>query len=543
MAETRPLYSHAQLRRMLDPRSVAIIGATPRPGAFGERVLANLAEYDGRIHLVNGRYDRIGDRPCHASVSRIPEPVDLAVLTVPREAVDGVIAECIAAGAGGALVFASGYAETGRPERIAQQERLAAAARDGAMPLIGPNCIGITLAARRARISFMPSDPVSPITPRAIGIVSQSGALGYALGQATQRGVSISHVFTCGNSCDVDMADLVAFLADDASCAAIALVFEGMAEPRRLLAAAERAAAARKPLVVCKLATGETGAAAAMSHTGSLAGADAAYRAAFERAGIVVVDDLEELIETACFFAKAPPVPTAPGVAVLATSGGAAIMAADKAEAHGLTLPQPQPPCREVLVARIPEFGSPRNPVDVTAQVLADPESLPACARAMLADGHYGALVLPAVYSGAVVAARSPVYQDMATESGKLLCIVWLAEWLEGPGSSEVEALPGVALFRSMDRCFAALASWHRLASWRTAAHSLRPRSDPVARDKAAARLAASDRPTLTEREAKAVLGLYGVPAVAERVAGTPDEAVAAADELGYPVALKVESA
>ena len=153
-----------------------------------------------------------------------------------------------------------------------------------------------------------------------------------------------------------------------------------MSEPRRLIAAAERAWAAGKPVVACKLAVGEEGAQAALSHTGSLAGADAAYRAAFDRAGVVLVENIEALIETACFFAKAPP-PKARGVAVIATSGGAAIMAADKAEIHRVALPQPAAPAREILAARIPEFGSPRNPCDVTAQVLNDPESLPACCK------------------------------------------------------------------------------------------------------------------------------------------------------------------
>ena len=175
-----------------------------------------------------------------------------------------------------------------------------------------------------------------------MGIISQSGALGMALAQGVMRGLSVSHVLTSGNSCDVDMADFVNYLATDPDALSIACVFEGMATPDRLLLAAENARAADKPLVIFKIATGEQGAAAAMSHTGSLAGSHASYRALFRHAGAIVVDDFEALMETAAFFAKAPP-PTAPGAAIVAASGGAAIMATDRAEQHGVPMPQPIP--------------------------------------------------------------------------------------------------------------------------------------------------------------------------------------------------------
>ena len=211
------------------------------------------------------------------------------------------------AGVGGVIVFASGYAETGKDDRIAQQHRLAAIARESGMRIVGPNCIGVVNAPLDMRVTFMDITPIPPPRRQSIGMVSQSGALGMALAQAVVRGVSFSHVLTSGNSCDVDMADYISYLADDPSCAAIACVFEGMAEPERMLIAAERAWQRDKPLIVFKMATGEQGAAAAMSHTGSLAGSQAAYRAVFRRAGAILVDDYEALCETAAFFAKAQP--------------------------------------------------------------------------------------------------------------------------------------------------------------------------------------------------------------------------------------------
>lgn len=541
MPPDRPLYRYDQLDRLLNPAAIAIIGASPRPGAFGERVLANLADYRGAIHLVNARYDRIGDRPCHPSIAALPERIDCAVVTVARDAVHGVAEECIAAGAGGMIVFASGYAETALPERIALQQRLAARAREAGVPLIGPNCIGAVNHRLRSRITFMPYAAMPPPRPRAVGIISQSGALGFGMEQAMHHGTPISHVLTSGNSSDVDMADYVAFLADDPTCSVIALLFEGMSDPMRLMRACERARAARKPVIVCKLATGAHGAQAALSHTGSLAGSGAAYRAAFTRAGVIMVEDFEALMETASFFAKAP-APKATGVAVLATSGGAAIMAADKAERHGVPLPQPAPAAAAVLAARIPDFGSTRNPVDVTAQVMNDPESLPACADAMLDDPAYGALVIPMVFSGALSGSRVPYYNRLARRTGKPVINVWLTEWLEGNGATQMESDPSVVLFRSMDRCFATLAAWHRRAAC-LATPTPAPAGliDPAARAQVAALLATATG-TLSEREAKAALAPYGIPVVQESLTRSADEAAAVAARIGYPVVLKVES-
>lgn len=535
------VYRHADLTRLLNPSSIAVIGASTRAGSFGERVLHNLQHYGGRVYPVNARYERIGEQKCYPNVGALPEVPDCAVVTAPREAVEEIVVECAAAGLGGVIVFASGYAETGKEERISQQQRLSAIARESGMRIVGPNCIGVVNAPLDMRVTFMDITPIPAPRKHAIGMVSQSGALGMAVAQAVVRGVSFSHVLTSGNSCDVDMADYISYLADDPSCAAIACVFEGMAEPERMLIAAERAWQRDKPLIVFKMATGEQGAAAAMSHTGSLAGTHAVYRAVSRRAGAILVEDFEALAETAAFFAKAQP-PKACGVAVVAASGGAAIMAADRAEQFGVPLPQPSDAVREVLMEHIPEFGSARNPCDVTAQILANPESLNACADALLGDAAYGALVAPQTYGYAPSAKRIPVYDSLAAKHGKIACLTWQTEWLEGPGVKDAEESEHVAFFRSMPSCFAALAAWHWRGANRAAGSAALAVTSVDTREKAAAIIAAAGGNTLTEREAKAALELYGVPVVGELVARDVDGAVNAAGSLGYPVVLKVES-
>ena len=289
------------------------------------------------------------------------------------------------------------------------------------------------------------------------------------------------------------------------------------------------------------MATGEEGAAAAMSHTGSLAGSHASYRAVFQRAGAIVVDDFEALMETAAFFAKAPP-PKARGAAVVAASGGAAIMATDRAEQHGVAMPQPSPEVKAILESRVPEFGSTRNPCDVTAQVLADPESLGICASALLGDPQYGVLVSPLTYGYAPSAKRPLVYSALAEQHGKMACVVWQTEWQDGPGVVEAHQCDRVALFRSMNACFSALAAWHWRADKRAAGAQIVAATPAGVIAQAKALMAAAGGRTLTERQAKDVLNLYGVPVVGEQLAGSADEAVNAAAALGYPVVLKVES-
>ena len=538
----RANYRHADLTRLLNPASIAVIGASQRASSFGERVLHNLKTYNGRFYPVNARYETISGLKCYASVRDLPEAVDCAVICAAREAVEDIVRDCATAGVGGVIIFASGYSETSKEDRIAQQETLRTIARESGLRIVGPNCIGVVNTTSDARITFMDLAPKMSPGPRAIGIISQSGALGMALAQASSRGIAVSHVLTSGNSCDVDMADYVNFLAEEPDCAAIALVFEGMAEPQRLLRACDTAWQANKPLIIFKMASGEQGATAAMSHTGSLAGSHAAYKAAFKRAGAIVVDDYEHLLETAAFLAKSP-APRATGVAVVATSGGAAIMAADRAEQHKIDLPQPSDDVRAILDQHVPEFGAVRNPCDVTAQVLSNPASLAACANALLGSPDYAALIVPHPYAHAPSIDRISVFDELAATNGKPILMGWLSEWMGGPGMAEIESSRHLSLFRSMNNLFAAVDGW----MWREAKRQTQiapaRRFSPVSAKEAAAKLiAGAANATLTEREAKEVLALYGVPVVGETLAQSADEAAAAGRALGLPIVLKVES-
>jgi acyl-CoA synthetase (NDP forming) len=539
--QRRPVYTHAELRRLIDPQSVAIVGLSRNEASFGARTAANLTHFQGRTYGVNPKADNLYGIRCFASIEALPEAPDCAVLAIPVDAVETTIEACAAAGVGGCVIYASGFAETGLRERIALQDRLGAIARASGMRIAGPNCLGLINNVTRAGLSFTSGYADPPRTGR-IAIVSQSGGLGQSISQVAQRGGAWSHLMAAGNSCDVDVCDYVSYLADDPSCTVVACIAEGLRDGERLIEAGERAMAANKPIVMYKIATGSSGAKAAMSHTGTLAGSNAAFEAAYRRLGIVKVDNIEDVYETANFLGKAGR-PKAAGVAAVGASGGACIITLDKAEQFGVAMPLPAPATRAILEANIPDFGNPTNPCDITAQVATNPASYAACAEALLTDPSYGALV---VMMPSIIPERTQrnvaMFSKLAEGAGKPVCLSWMSEWKDGPGAVEAEADGHVARFRSTERAFATLAAWNeRETALRRA--PARRRDDPanVAAPEVA-RFLDSAGPKLTEREAKQILAAYGVPVAADHVVQNVEAAVAAAQTIGVPVVLKVES-
>ncbi len=530
----RPVYTRAQLERLIAPQSIAIVGASPRAGSFGLRTLENLAHFSGVIYPVNARYQEIGGRACYASLAALPAKPDCVVLVVPREAVEDAVKEAAAAGAGAVIVYASGYGEMEGADSGAAQRRLAQIARAARMPLLGPNCMGIVNHALGAGMSFIPEYSKMPRKLGPIAFVSQSGALGYCLAQAAERGLGYRYFFSAGNSSDVDVADLIGAMAEDDEVRAIACLFEGVPSASRLLAAGVRARQAGKPVIVYKLGTSEDGAAAARSHTGSMAGSAAAFRALFERAGFATVDNFEALVETAKFFAAAGK-PLARGVAVVSGSGGAGVIAADIAARHGVPMPQPTEKTTASLRSVVPDFGAARNPCDPTGQVLSVPESYNKCCQALLDDPQYGVLLCAmSVATRETGSTRASAIAALARAQPKPIAMVWVSEWLQGPGSEAYDADDKVGFFRSMDRCYAAIAAWQR---W----HEERPKLEPRVSSKSSSSLFSKDKKILGEREAKAVLAQYGLRSAPERRAKNAEEAVRAAEVLGYPVVLKAD--
>lgn len=472
------------LERLLRPASLALVGASANPQSLGGRTLANLRHWRGTLHLVNPGHAQIDGRLCHPSIASLPEAVDCAVLAVPAAQVEETVRQCAAAGVGAVIIFASGYAETGQAQDRAAQQRLVLLAAQAGMRLVGPNCVGVASHRGRLHAAFAefppltgpadgaacadgssssssdePDGAASAAPPgqqqRRIALVSQSGAVALALAQAAARAVALSHVLTCGNSADVDVADYVAWLADDPACDAIALAYEGLRDPARLPQALRLAAARGKPVALCKLGSSTAGRAAVRFHTATDPTPDMPADAALP--GVVQVGAIERLIETASFLSKAGAAGV-PAVAVLSGSGGTGILAVDAAERAGVPTPQPQPATCERLRACLPSFAAARNPCDVTAQATRHPASMVEAARALLADPGFGALVVP--WGRSQGAQLLPAYGALARASGKPVCVVWMSQLPHLEFFSAVEQDGALALFFSLDACFAALAAW-----------------------------------------------------------------------------------
>jgi acyl-CoA synthetase (NDP forming) len=535
-----PLRSAESLRRLLAPKSVAVVGVSAEPTSFGARTITNMRGFGGPVYAVNPKYagQELHGYPCVSSITDLPEAVDSVVLCMPRTGVLPNVELAAARGVGGLTIYASGYGETDLPERAVEEEQLRARARELGVPLLGANCLGFVNHVTRAGATFMPDYFKMTAPAGGVGVVSQSGALGYALMQAAERGFAMCHMATAGNSTDLDVCDLAAFQLEMPECRSVALAVEGLRDGRRLIELGDKALALGKPIVVLKLGRGETGAKAAMSHTGSMAGSTAAWSAAFRRAGMLEVEDFDALLETAGFMAKAPrPKPGARGVGIATPSGGAGILASDHAEYAGLTLPQPAPETEAVLRAAIPDFGSPRNPCDLTAQVATNPASFDACMNAMLADPQYAVVVMPVVYHNpASTPLRMAAMAPLARAAGKPICIGWIPESLEGPGPVAVDTSADLSLFRSMRRLMKAIALWLQYYDGQPPMGVVDARAG-----EAAARLPAGPV-TLMEAEAKAAFAAAGLPAMADARAATAEGAIAAADALGYPVVLKLDS-
>jgi acetate---CoA ligase (ADP-forming) len=540
----RTPYGTAELEPLYNPRSIAIVGASPRAGSFGARTLENLEGFDGAVYPVNEKYQDINGTPCYASIAALPEVPDLVVLTTPAGSIEALLEDCIAVGVPSVMIYASGFSEVATADGIATQKRIAARAAEAGIRVLGPNCVGLLNYTSGARITFAGTPEGRLETGPAIGLICQSGALGFALAQAMERGVGFSHVVSCGNSSDVDVADWVSALAGDPTCTAIACAFEGLADPQKFLRAAEIAWAANKPLIVLKMAVSEEGAAAAMSHTASLAGSSALWNALLEKGGAITVEDFDALIETAWFFAKAPE-PQANGVAMLSGSGGAAIMSSDFAEIADVPMPQPGPKVVTQLKALIPPFVPARNPCDVTAGVINDVDTLLSCADALLGDANFGSLIFGYTYAYDTATQRLPHLSALAAKHGKPIIYVWLTQLLEGPGTIQAESDPNVMVFRSMRRAFVTIKAWTDRAERRKSEAgqvATIPVTDADTRARVAAILSAEQGSTMGEAAAKTILANYGIMVPREERVKDRETAITVANTFGTPLALKIDS-
>ncbi len=383
------------LSRLFDPQGIAIVGASATPGKIGAMPITLLLQhgYGGRIIPVNPRADAIAGLPAMPGLDALDVDVDLAILAVPAAHAAQALARARPGQVGAAVVFTSGFSETGA-DGAAQQERLCAIARERGIRLLGPNCLGFMNVRRNVYATFSPAPANGIVAPGGIGMVSQSGAFGaYAYSMARERGLGLSHWISTGNEADIDVADCIEWLARDADTRVIMAYMEGCRDGAKLRRALATARAAGKPVVVTKIGRTQAGAQAAASHTAALAGDDAVYDALFRQYGALRARTIEEFFNLGYALDTWERPPQGRRLGIFTISGGVGALMADEAAETGLALPEPAADAQARLLERVP-FASGRNPVDVTGQAVSEPGLLLATADDMLADGRYDALAV-----------------------------------------------------------------------------------------------------------------------------------------------------
>lgn len=542
-ALTSPPSTRPAIDRLLRPRSVAIVGASPTPSSFGASVLANLenAGFAGDLYLINPKRSEIHGRPCLPSIDTLPHGVDCAVLAIPRASVLEGVAACGRRGVGGVIIFSAGFAESGAEGR-AEQEKLAVIARDYGMILEGPNCLGMVNFIDGVPLTFVLTPPAPHIGTEGIAIASQSGAMAAVVGVGLQsRELGITFSISTGNEAVSNVEDYVEYLVDDQHTRVILMIVEHFRRPQKFLAAAARARSLGKHMVL--LHPGRSGAAraSAETHTGAMAGDYQVMRTKVSHAGVVVVDTLEELLDVSEILIRCPAL-RAGGAAVLTESGAFKALTLDFCDMLGLPLPALSDTTAAALRGVLPDFIPPTNPLDVTAQALVDPELYGRTLPLILNDHRYGSLVLGIILTDEVTSGLKfpPIISALRSlKPGKPVLFAGLDEGAQISLAyvRDLRAL-GVPFFPSPERAYRALARLNAFAeqqTWRGVST-------------VELGLKASELPTLPEGVipeylSKDILASLGIRIPQGGLARDVEEAQAIAARIGYPVVLKAQSA
>lgn len=537
-AESRERRSEvASMRRLLFPRSIAVIGAGRRRGTIGHEILRNLlrSEFDGPLYPVNPGARHIAGVPAHPSVEAVPEPVDLAIVVVPASEVLPVVDACGRKGVKSLVVISAGFREVG-PEGASAEAELVRRARDHGMRVVGPNCMGIVNTADGVSMNATFA-PVEPMRGR-VSFLSQSGALGIAvLEEARRVGLGVASFVSVGNKADVSSNDLLQFWETDASTDVVLLYLESFGNPRKFARIARRVSQA-KPIVVVKSGRTVGGARAAASHTAAAASPDVTIDALFLQAGVIRVDTLQELFDVALLLANQP-VPAGSRVAIVGNSGGPGILAADACEGAGLELADLAAETSAEIRRLVPGAASVANPVDLIAS--AGPSSYEAAIGALLDDPGVDAVL--AIFTPPLVTRADEVAEAVTTAaagSAKPVLANFLGDHA-GPAP-----LPGgnVPSYPFPEQAVHALGRAARYGAWRRRNLAPPSRFDDVdideARDRVARVLGDGADCWMPVDEATALLGAFRIPVVTTEIATTADDAVTAAARQGWPVVLKV---
>ena len=522
------------------PQSIAVLGASPDLHRIRGRLLHQLREngYPGRILPINPSYQNIDGLPCYPSIAAVGSPVDLALVAIPAAGVAPALEECAKAGVKNTLIISSGFAEEGGAAGDMQAALVEVTKRTG-IRACGPNCEGYFNALGKVATTFSPTVEMKEeedrvlVSHRRVGVIAQSGGIGFALfNRGKAAGIGFSYVISTGNEADLNMADFLDYMVEDTNTHAVMLFCESVRSGPAFVAALEKARHLGKPIIAIKIGRSDAGSRASASHTASLSGAYTAYRAVFERYGVIEAEDADEAVAIAGVLLTCP-LPKGRRTGIITPSGGGGAWMADTLSLHGLIVPPLSPATQASLRSVMPSYGASGNPVDVTAQ---GSNTGPAVMTAMetLADSdEIDMLVLiTSLTSETRVSLNADRVRATAARCGKPMT-VWTYTL---PSEFGRRTAAGCGLFTHSDLRNVGVAM-SKLAGYAEAL--ARPLPVPPQTD--APQLPADLPRTLTEYQAKQVLAGF-LPAANERLAKSATEAADAASALGFPVALKIQS-
>ena len=528
----------ASIDRMLNPRSIAVVGATPRMQYGGRFVAAAMGSMEQGVNVypVNPRYEEVQGLQCYPSVSALPEAPDVVGIVVPYHAVLDTLRESHEKGAKSAIVISAGFSERAVDDRRDLQGELGRFARESGMRVSGPNCLG--LANLKDNIWASASSLGASALSGSIGLVCQSGASAFGpfLTRAVDEGIGFTYIVSTGNEADLDFSDFARYLLDDDDTRVIAGFVEGFKDGRKFLEVARMAAERGKPIVLIKIGRSDLGSRAAGSHTAALTGVDEVYEAAFAQYGVIRVQDYDDLLQVSNMMARCPR-PAKRGVAVVSHSGGISSLTADMFGQAGLDLPPLSDRARDGINDILKGFGWAANPSDVTG--FANSDDFPAIMSFMAEDEGVGTLVVAS--AGADPQATQVIAQRDA--SGMPVAFLWT-----GTRGAE-SGLPllrqaGIPVFYVPDKLAAGVRYLNDYHDWREQrlARGFAAAGE-LTGEQAEAAKALEGSGALSEYDSKGLIRAFGVSTTREELAADAEAAVAAAERIGYPVALKVNSA
>jgi acyl-CoA synthetase (NDP forming) len=537
------------LKPFFEARSVAILGASPNFNKPSGRPLNSLlkAGFTGDVYPVNPKYREIAGLTCYPSIKEIPAPVDLAVVAVPAAAVMPLLYQCAEKGVKGAVVFTSGFSETGEQGRK-QELEMAELARQSGMRIMGPNCLGMVnnLNGLWASFSVMEVQKDHYYKHR-FSLISQSGFFGaYIHMVAGKQKLCFNHFASIGNQADLNFTDFLEYMVDDPQARIISGYIEGLKEGRRFMVAAREACRKQKPIAVMKVGRTGAGSRAVSSHTGSLAGSDRIYDAAFKQAGIIRAGSLEELLAVLTLLA-AGRWPRGNRVAIISVSGGGAVIMSDECERRGLDVVNFTPETRREMDRVLPFFASSANPVDLTAQMLTQPDLLLKCLKLVEADPNVDLILVNLHVASELAGVVTQTMIEMYHQAAKPVIAIGYpfgstVEVEEMVDNMRRAGIPVITETGNGIWAAAALVKWLQQSS-RISSGSAEISAG--AEQKAALQIFRSlpkSRIHLAEYQAAEILRSYGINVPEAVLVRSPAEAAQAANRLGYPVVLKIQS-